>query len=66
AAKSKRKSACPSCAQRLNTYVYVTRSGTKYHRKSTCAGAVNAYKISLSTALKDNYVRCTKCNAPRK
>ena len=50
----------------MNTYVYVTRSGTKYHRKSTCSGTVNAYKISLNTAIKLNYVRCTKCNAPKK
>ncbi len=66
AAKKNGRSACPSCAGNLNTYVYVTRSGTKYHRKSTCSGTVNAYKISLTSALKLNYVRCTKCNAPRK
>ena len=65
-AKKKGKSACPSCAGNLNTYVYVTRSGTKYHRKATCGGATNAYKISLSTSLRMNYVRCTKCNAPRR
>ncbi|MEA4899950.1 MAG: hypothetical protein VB065_04395 [Eubacteriales bacterium] len=66
AARRNGKKACPSCAQNLNTYVYVTRSGTKYHRKSTCSGTVNAYKVSLNTALRLNYVRCTKCNAPRK
>lgn len=66
AAKNKGKTACPTCAKNMNTYVYVTRSGTKYHRKSTCSGTANAYKISLNTALKLNYVRCTKCNAPRK
>ncbi len=66
AARRNGKKACPSCAQNLNTYVYVTRSGTKYHRKSTCSGTINAYKISLNTALRLNYVRCTKCNAPRK
>lgn len=66
AAKAKGKTACPTCAKNMNTYVYVTRSGTKYHRKSTCSGTVNAYKISLNTAIKLNYVRCTKCNAPKK
>ena len=66
AAKAKGKTACPTCAKNMNTYVYVTRSGTKYHRKNTCSGTVNAYKISLNTAIKLNYVRCTKCNAPKK
>lgn len=66
AAKRKGKVACPVCGKGLHTYVYVTRNGAKYHRKSTCGGTINAYKVSLATAVSKNYIRCARCNAPRK
>ena len=76
AAKKRGQKACPVCMKEnsdtdstektnKNTYVYVTMSGNKYHAKSTCSGMKNAEKISLAMALKRNYARCTKCNAPK-
>lgn len=76
AAKKRGQKACPVCmkensesdnTEKTNktTYVYVTMSGNKYHAKSTCSGMKNAEKISLAMALKRNYTRCTKCNAPK-
>ena len=65
-AKAKGKTACPTCSGKsLTTYVYVSKNGVKYHRKSNCSGLSNAYKVSLDTALRYNFVRCTKCNAPK-
>lgn len=66
AAKNKGKLPCPSCGRNTNIYVYVNRSETKYHRRANCSGVLNRYKVSLHTALKRNYVRCPKCNAPKK
>lgn len=71
-AKKRGQKACPVCMKEhsdqktnKNTYVYVTMTGSKYHAKSTCSGMQGAQKISLATALKRNYKRCTKCNAPK-
>jgi hypothetical protein len=66
AAKNRGKLPCPSCSKNTNVYVYVNRSETRYHRKANCSGVRNRFKVSLHTALKQNYVRCPKCNAPKK
>lgn len=46
------------------TYVYVTKSGEKYHR-GTCRYAENAEAITLSDAIDKGYTPCSVCNPPR-
>lgn len=46
------------------TYVYVTKSGEKYHR-GTCRYAENAEAITLSDAIDKGYTPCSVCNSPR-
>ncbi len=48
-----------------NTFVYVSLSGEKYHSKKNCSGMTDAEKVSLTTALKRSYKRCTTCDAPK-
>lgn len=43
--------------------VYVTESGTKYHKKS-CRYAKHAYKITLEDAVDEGYKPCKKCKPP--
>ena len=46
------------------TYVYVTKSGEKYHR-GTCRYAENAEAITLSDAIDKGSTPCSVCNPPR-
>ena len=46
------------------TYVYVTRSGEKYHTE-TCHYAENAEAITLGEAIEKGYEPCSVCNPPR-
>lgn len=66
-AKSRGRTACPTCAGRsLDTKVYVSSSGDKkYHSKGTCNGVVLDTKVSISAAINNGYSRCTRCSAPK-
>ena len=46
------------------TYVYVTKSGEKYHTE-TCRYAENAEAITLGEAIEKGYAPCSVCNPPR-
>ena len=63
-AKKYGKTACPVCSK-SNVYVYVTPTGLLYHSKVNCSGEHNTMKITLQTAVKRAYKRCTVCDAPK-
>lgn len=48
------------------TIVYVTDSGTKYHRAGCAYLKKSSIPISLSDAIAQGYTPCSKCNAPTK
>lgn len=43
------------------TYVWVPRTGKKYHYKKTCSNMKNPSKIKKSLAIKRGYTACKKC-----
>ena len=65
------KSACPTCLKNTNdvtvgvstteTQVWATQGGTYYHTKNNCSGMANATQVSLSKAIKNGKVACSKC-----
>ena len=44
--------------------VYITKSGTKYHR-GTCSYLKSKYEITLGEATSLGYTPCSRCNPPR-
>lgn len=42
-------------------YVWVPRTGKKYHYKSSCSNMRNPSKITKSEAVKRGYTACKKC-----
>ena len=44
-----------------SNYVYVTATGSKYHKYSTCSNMKHPKKISLSEAKREGYTPCKKC-----
>lgn len=51
-------------APRVNkntTYVWVPRTGKKYHYKKTCSNMRNPSKITKSKAIQRGYTACSKC-----
>lgn len=47
------------------TTVYVTDTGEKYHTYGCQYLRSSSYSISLETAVKSGYTRCSKCNSPK-
>lgn len=50
-----------SAASNEETYVYISASGSKYHKKSNCSNMKSATKITLKTAKQRGYQPCSKC-----
>lgn len=48
-----------------DTIVYVTTTGTKYHRKSCGYLNRSCYEITLREAVKSGYSPCSRCSPPR-
>ena len=44
--------------------VWIPRSGSKYHSKSTCSNMKNPIQVTLSEAKKSGYDPCKKCHPP--
>lgn len=42
-------------------YVWIPKSGTKYHYKKNCGGMRNPSKVKISVAKKKGYTACKKC-----
>ncbi len=45
-------------------YVWVPKSGQKYHSKSTCSNMKNPKKVTLSEAKACGFTACKKCKPP--
>lgn len=52
-------------SQRATTYVYVAKTGKKYHRKSCRYVKKSRTKLKLSTAKKRGYKACKVCKPPK-
>ena len=46
--------------------VWVTKSGTKYHRSQTCGSNTCVKQLTLEEALSQGYAPCGRCNPPTK
>lgn len=42
-------------------YVWIPKTGERYHIKSKCSGMKNPSKVTESTAINLGYTRCKKC-----
>ena len=45
-------------------WVWVTKSGSKYHRDETCGTSVCTRRMTLEEALEEGYSPCQRCNPP--
>lgn len=52
---------CKVTVKNISSSVYITRYGSKYHRKSNCGNSKYMTKVSLSTAKQRGYSPCKKC-----
>ncbi|WP_302805105.1 Ada metal-binding domain-containing protein [Cloacibacillus porcorum] len=48
-----------------NTIVYVTRTGSKYHRDGCGSLSRSKIEITLKDAKAEGYTPCKRCNPPR-
>lgn len=53
------RSAVPTPAERM---VWIPRTGSKYHSKSTCSNMKNPRQVTISEAIRLGYEPCSKCN----
>ena len=44
--------------------VWIPKSGSKYHSKSTCSNMKNPVQVTLSEAKEGGYEPCKKCHPP--
>lgn len=51
-------------ADNRNTTVYVTATGTKYHRKSCSYLSNSCYSRTLEEAVQSGYTACSRCKPP--
>ena len=49
----------------VDTTVYVTHSGTKYHRSSCNYLSDSKHEMSLNKAISKGYTPCSRCDPPR-
>ena len=63
---SKKKSTAKkkSSSSTSTTTVYITKTGTKYHRGDCSYLSKSKISISLSDAKADGYTACSRCNPP--
>lgn len=45
--------------------VWIPKSGSKYHSKSTCSNMKSPKSVTLTEAKRLGYIPCSKCNPPR-
>ena len=50
----------PAGNEKVSEYVYITKTGTKYHTSPECAGK-SAAQTSLTKAVEQGYEPCKKC-----
>lgn len=50
-----------SAGETLERMVWVSRTGSKYHSKSTCSNMRNASQVTLEAALNRGLEPCSKC-----
>ncbi|MCI8284264.1 MAG: copper amine oxidase N-terminal domain-containing protein [Firmicutes bacterium] len=51
----------PAPSQTVTSMVWIPRTGTKYHTRSTCSNMKNPSQISKDTAVQRGYAPCKKC-----
>jgi uncharacterized protein YjdB len=44
-----------------STKVYITATGSKYHRKAKCGNTKTSWQVTLSEAKSEGYTPCKKC-----
>jgi hypothetical protein len=54
-----------STTTKRTTYVYVTKTGTKYHRKGCRYLTQSKTKVALAWAKSHGYKRCSVCKPPK-
>ena len=59
--KTKKKSKKKSKKKKKTTYVWIPRTGSKYHKSSRCSNMRSPSKVSLSAAKSLGYTKCSKC-----
>ena len=42
-------------------YVWISKSGSKYHSRSTCSNMKNPSRVTLTAAINKGYASCSKC-----
>lgn len=47
--------------QTITTMVWIPRTGKKYHQSASCSGMKDPNYVSLETAIKRGYGKCSKC-----
>ncbi len=58
----KKKFRCKVTVKKRNVnYVYISRTGEKYHLSAKCSNMQSPKRISLRNAKKRGYTRCKKC-----
>lgn len=58
----KKKFRCKVTVKKRNVnYVYISRTGEKYHLSAKCSNMRSPKKVSLKNAKKRGYTRCKKC-----
>lgn len=62
--KQREKNESYSAASANDVTVYITKTGSRYHRKNCSSLQYSKIKISLAEAA-DDYSRCSHCNPPR-
>jgi hypothetical protein len=50
-----------SSSKNVVSYVYIPRTGKKYHRNAHCSGMKSPQKVTLSNAKSRGYTACKKC-----
>ena len=44
-----------------STYVWIPRTGSKYHSRESCSNMKNPSYVTLEAAIRQGYTRCSKC-----
>ena len=50
-----------SSKQTSSAYVWIPRTGSKYHSRSSCSNMKNPSKVKKSEAISEGYTPCSKC-----
>ena len=64
-AKSSAKSTESKSTESKAVYVWIPKSGSKYHRKESCSKMKDPKRVTLESAKSSGYTACSKCNPPK-